>query len=156
MKKTLAKRKNIRLNPEVYKSNIVQINMCTRNKKPLINGREVMNTVKDRIIALLHSREGVVYAYVIMPNHIHLLIFLGQWGSPGEYVRALKGNISAVLRNERGIHNVWQKGYYDHVMRSEEDVKVVAEYIVNNPLRKELVDDRRDYVWYGSDIFEFD
>ena len=46
------------------------------------------------------------------------------------------------------------KGYYEHVLRREEDTMNVARYIFNNPVRKELVDDFRKYKSLGS--FEFD
>jgi len=40
---------------------------------------------------------------------------------------------------------LWQRGFYDHALRKEEDVQKVAEYIVNNPVRMGLVEDWRNY-----------
>jgi putative transposase len=39
----------------------------------------------------------------------------------------------------------WQRGFYDHVLRKEEDTRAVAEYIINNPVRAGLVKTWRDY-----------
>ena len=49
---------------------------------------------------------------------------------------------------------LWQINYYEHVLRKAEDTKGVAYYIFNNPVRKGLVEDFKDYAFLGS--FEFD
>ncbi len=44
---------------------------------------------------------------------------------------------------------LWQRSYYDHVLRGEEDTEDVAEYIWNNPVRAGLVTDRDSYPFWG-------
>jgi len=48
----------------------------------------------------------------------------------------------------------WQRGFYDHVLRREEDILVHLRYIAENPVRRGLVDDWRDYGFTGSDVFD--
>ncbi|NEP14968.1 MAG: transposase [Symploca sp. SIO2C1] len=82
-------------------------------------------------------------AFVLMPNHLHGIIVLTEQaiatrkhhGLP-EVVRGLK-TFSArrinQLRNNRGVP-VWQRGYYEKVIRNEQSLQNIREYIINNPL----------------------
>ncbi len=47
-----------------------------------------------------------------------------------------------------------QRDFYDHVLRREEDILVHLRYIAENPVRRGLVDDWRDYGFTGSDVFD--
>ena len=47
-------------------------------------------------------------------------------------------NASKAIRQHYGDVTVWQRGYYDHVIRNQEDYVALAEYIQTNPLRWEL------------------
>ena len=51
---------------------------------------------------------------------------------------------------------LWQPGYYDRVLRQNEDARWVARYIVNNPVRAGLVVSPRDYPFLGSDVWTMD
>jgi putative transposase len=44
----------------------------------------------------------------------------------------------------------WQKGFYDHIIRKHEDLSTQVRYILDNPVRKELVASWRDYPFTGS------
>ena len=66
---------------------------------------------------------------------------------------------SSFAFKKRYKNSLWQRSYYDRVLRKEETLKEVAWYIMNNPVRKGLVDDYRSYAFLGSlliDIKEFD
>ncbi|BAU72594.1 Transposase [Metapseudomonas furukawaii] len=52
------------------------------------------------------------------------------------------------LRNRSG--RLWQKGFHDHALRSDEDVKTVARYVVANPLRAGLVERLADYPFWNA------
>jgi REP element-mobilizing transposase RayT len=56
---------------------------------------------------------------------------------------------------KRGYKNsLWQRSYYDRVLRTEETLEEVAWYIINNPVREGLVDDYRSYGFSGSLLFD--
>ena len=64
-----------------------------------------------------------------MPNHIHLIIIKNKTGkSISEDIRALKSVVSRAVGRP-----IWQKSFYDHIIRDEEDYLTKAEYIGNNP-----------------------
>jgi len=100
-------------------------------------------------IVFLHHYMDITYPgiriqqFVIMPNHIHFLIYRQQINtnpqiSLHEFINQLKGQAS----KKCGI-SLWQRGYYDHIIRTEDDMRMVMEYIQNNP-RKWTLD--REYV----------
>jgi putative transposase len=154
MKNQLPQRKNIRLSPEVYKNRIIHIIICTREKTPLFANKDIAYSVKRQILNLSRLKQVKIYAYVIMPDHIHLLVSLGVWATPGDYLRDIKGNLSTFLRKEFDLRNIWQKGFYDHVMRKDEDLNSTVEYILNNPVRSGEFSHWSNYPWCGSDVFK--
>ncbi|MBE5756393.1 MAG: transposase [Clostridiales bacterium] len=77
-------------------------------------------------------------SYVIMPNHIHLLLFIcsDENGRPmvaptiSRVINQLKGTISKQI----GV-SIWQKSFYDHVIRNNQDYEKHLQYIYENPMR---------------------
>ena len=68
-------------------------------------------------------------AYVIMPNHIHAIISIEE---------AQTITISRIINQYKGIvtkqlgYSIWQKSYYDHIIRNEKEYYKIIEYIQNN------------------------
>jgi putative transposase len=155
MQTTLNRRKNVRLKPEAYLGNgkVIHMTMCAKDKKPLFAASHIAAFLNQEVISISKASDVKIYAYVVMPDHLHVLASLGRWGTPGAYVKHLKGNLSEKLRTHFNLQNVWQRGFYDHVMRDEENVKQTAEYILNNPVRKGLAENWRKYPWCGSHVF---
>ena len=50
--------------------------------------------------------------------------------------------------------SLWQRSYHDHVLRKEEELEEAALYILNNPVRKGLVDDYKSHAFAGSSMFD--
>lgn len=84
--------------------------------------------------------------YVVMPNHIHLLIAIQQGPSgasrtpPPTSARAsqvIPMFISTLKRltNKTAGHALWQRGYYDHIIRSPDDYNTIWHYIDTNPAK---------------------
>ncbi|QZA81145.1 REP-associated tyrosine transposase [Deefgea piscis] len=79
-------------------------------------------------------------AFVVMPDHFHWLLILKE-GGLDSLLRRLKSTTAIELNkmNQQTGRQIWQKAYYDHAIRADEDVKAVARYIVANPIRAGLV-----------------
>ena len=77
--------------------------------------------------------------YAIMPNHVHILLHIDR--GIGRAMRA--PTVSNVINQLKGYvtkqigHSVWQKLFYDHVIRDDEDYRRAYQYIAMNPLRWE-------------------
>jgi len=94
-------------------------------------------------------------AWVLMPDHFHLLVALEPGGTLPKLMQRIKGVTSIAVGRERGSGGLWQDGYHDHAVRLEEGIRDVARYVIANPLRAGLVDSVGDYpfwdaVWVGS------
>lgn len=112
----------------------------------------------------IRGGEVSIPLYVIMPNHVHLIVVVscrdacdaslqgqetdrmdriqqGQEFGPqtknlGSVIRGIK---SAVTRfaNENNIPFAWQSRYHDHIVRNQDEMNRIAEYIETNPIRWE-------------------
>ena len=80
-----------------------------------------------------------------MPDHLHWLFVLNH-SLLSEVIRRVKGKSAYAVNRHRGYHaQVRQKGFHDHAIRREEDLKAIARYIIANPLRAGPVNRIGDY-----------
>jgi len=91
--------------------------------------------------------------YCFMPDHLHLLLVGEETSSLKDFVRVFKQRSSFYFRQKQNAP-LWQPSYYDHILRKEESLKGVARYILENPVRKGLVDNFKKYAFLGSMIFD--
>ena len=103
-------------------------------------------------------------AIVILPDHIHMIITPKIATDYPKIIRAIKynfsvgcdchrTNIGGLLRNEeqsnsrhkRGLTPIWQKRYYEHTIRDEKDYLRCLEYMKNNPIKHDLVENAKDW-----------
>lgn len=162
-------RKNLRIKDFDYKSeNIYFVTICSKNQECIFCNidDEITNVNFDVIdfnncihysnigmiiVKALESIETIYIGvklkeYVIMPNHLHLLIQITDEiennandidiskiiGSFKRFVTQLvnKGNKQKIV--------VWQKSFYEHIVRNEKDYNRILEYIIYNPYRWKL------------------
>jgi REP element-mobilizing transposase RayT len=77
-----------------------------------------------------HHPDVSLDAYVVMPNHVHAVLRID--GPPlGLVVATFKAAVTRVT----GVKGMWQRGYHDHVVRDEDDLARIREYIASNPIR---------------------
>ena len=92
--------------------------------------------VQRHIEALPTHYECVqVQKYVIMPDHVHMVIFIGQNDgrkrpSMNQIMAAFKAGVSREIGK-----TIWQRSYYDHIIRDQQDYDEVWKYIDNNPVQ---------------------
>ena len=166
MEETLPKRKPLRMSHYDYSApGAYFLTFCTHNRKPFLSrivgaihespqtqltdcGRIVQEIIEN----LPDHLPVTIDQFVIMPNHIHLIAAITEEDmqraireSPlrsrsvmSKLIGYIKMNGSKAIRRRCGDMTVWQRGYYDHVIRNKEDYLALAEYIQTNPLRWEL------------------
>lgn len=84
-------------------------------------------------------------AWVIMPDHLHWLAILHE-ETLDALMRRIKSRSAIAINSVSGDSRpLWQKGYHDHAVRAEEDLRAMARYVVANPLRAGLVRSLGDY-----------
>ena len=94
-----------------------------------------------------------ITAYCFMPDHAHLLcIALSDASDLVAFVAAAKQQTA--YRFSKSIQGrLWQKGFYDHVLRDDDQTLAVVRYIVTNPVRAGLTTGIGDYPFCGSDAY---
>jgi putative transposase len=129
------------------------LTICTLDKNPHLTDKRLAGKLSEILAESVHKNGFVLYAYCFMPDHLHLLLVGEETASLGAFVREFKQKSGYYFRRVSG-HTLWQRSYYDHVLRKEESLNEVALYILNNPVRKGLVNDLRDYSCLGSSVFD--
>ena len=101
----------------------------------------------DSLIRALDRRGPYrVIAYCLMPDHVHCLVDSGEGDmSLSAWVRNLKGLATKLIRPLAGKPPLWQRGFYDHIVRSDESIPALAEYVIHNPVRAGLVETAEAY-----------
>ncbi len=151
----LPKRTHPRLkNFDYSKNGLYFLTICVKNKKELfcdIVGRDVPDApniflsktgkIVEKYIHTINNANSItVEKYVIMPDHIHLLIFIdntdGVLGTSRPTHSRLSRTVSGFKRlcNKELGRNIWQTSFYDHIIRNEEDYKIHYRYIEDNPV----------------------
>jgi putative transposase len=104
---------------------------------------------KETIEAILEQtrarHQARVYAYVLMPEHIHLLINEPPFILVAQFLKALKQITSRKLRGDHP--QFWQPRYYDSNIRGETARSEVIRYIHRNPVKRGLVASAGQYRW---------
>lgn len=99
--------------------------------------------VKTSILNIPILYKGVsIDQYVIMPNHIHIIVALSQESRHGSLpLQDVIGRLKSFttykynqLNKKNGLI-LWQRNFYEHVIRNEQALDEIREYIINNPLK---------------------
>ena len=83
-----------------------------------------------------------------MPDHVHLILSFRHIGPDGRQIAAptplpkVIQQMKRIASKQAGV-SLWQKGFYDHVIRNDEDLTNVRRYIRNNPLK--WIEERTDH-----------
>jgi putative transposase len=102
------------------------------------------------LLELRSKSKTKIFVYCLMPDHLHLLLTPGEnHASVPKFMQIFKGKTTHVFWKFGFKGRLWQKSYYDHVMRSYEDVHETAKYILNNPVRKNMVTEISEYPFSG-------
>ena len=162
----LLKRKPTRLrNYDYSKPGAYFITICAQNRRCIFSDiivgaihespvlkLKTYGIIADNVIKKLNSRFDVeISKYVIMPNHIHMLIVI----TDSEILRAIresplrgrslvskvigymKMNISKEIHKINPDEKLWQRSFHDHIIRNQKDYDMIWEYIDTNVLRWE-------------------
>jgi len=89
--------------------------------------------------------------YVLMPDHIHLFVSSApEAPSLSAWIKSLKNALSKTLRQQQVPAPHWQKGFFDHVLRSDESLAEKWLYVSANPVRAGLVKQTEDWPFQGE------
>jgi REP element-mobilizing transposase RayT len=115
-----------------------------------LNQEPVARLVAESIKSGSADGRYELYAWVVMPNHVHVL--LGAHRSLGEITRLLKGRTARetnLLLGRTG-RPFWQNESYDHCVRSRREFHQIKRYIERNPVKAGFVIRESDWRWSSA------
>lgn len=121
------------------------ITTVTQGRRPAFRDFRSARLLVDEM--RLSEQEALVesLAWVIMPDHLHWLPVL-RAASLATLLERIKARSTQAINRELGSSGqLWQRGYHDRAMRRDEDLQVMARYIVANPLRAGITPKLADY-----------
>jgi putative transposase len=144
-------RRPIRLShPDYLGCRLYFITFCCLQRKQVFLDHNLCSRFLSDLRAESPRQAFAVPAYCLMPDHVHLLV---QGLQPScdlsWFVNAVK-QASGFHIKQQTCFPVWQRFFYDHILRSQESSEAVAWYIWMNPVRAGICVDFRDYPYSGS------
>jgi len=130
---------------------------------PLLGTARARNLFVQALDKIRQRYEFRLLGYVVMPNHVHLLISESPKASPSMVLKVLKQRVSRDLRKRKrpapgqlrfsfpegpgNLPRFWQPRFYDFNVWSKTKVREKLEYMHANPVTKKLVDHPKDWPW---------
>ena len=128
------------------------VTAVTHDRQCYFDDGRLVRVVVRAIRALAEGGLADSHAFVVMPDHFHWLVTL-RAGTLSALMGRAKGSSARQINLLLGRSGapVWQRGFHDHALRGDEDVRAIARYIVANPLRAGLVRAIGDYPWWDAE-----
>ncbi len=138
-------------NPFIY-----FITICSYEKNKTFVNSDTVSEMLKHLEKSADKHNVQVLAYCFMPDHVHLLV--GSNDAEGNLINFIKDFKQKTGYEFKKKHDVslWQKSFYDHILRKEESVIDLVRYIFNNPVRKGLVTEFKKYPFLGSMVVDID
>ena len=126
------------------------LTLCTYQRRALLANR-TSHECFDKFCHLAANRGVFVGRYVLMPDHIHLFAQItANSTSLSLWLKALKNALSKNWRTEGIASPHWQKGFFDHVLRSADLFEQKWDYVAANPVRAGLAAVTEDWPFQGK------
>ena len=130
---------------------IYHVTLVTKNRTPLFLDFDAACVAARCFQDATILDDSAMLAWVLMPDHAHCLLQLGEHDSLPALVTRLKcasaRNANEVLRRKGAV---WGRAYHEHAVREEAKVVPIARYLVRNPLRAGLVTRLGDYPFWNA------
>ena len=127
---------------------------CDRRRRVFTSGKRA----RWFIDALRHeafAHRFVIYAYCAMPDHVHFLAHgLEASSDLLKFVSSLKQRTGFEFEKQMGF-SLWQKKFYDRILRPRDPVLAAAVYIWMNPVRKGICRNAKAYPYSGSFVLDW-
>jgi putative transposase len=152
----LPQRKRIRLHPQRYVGiQMYFITFCCWRRRPVFTDAALAAWMIEKLRSAARAERFDVHAFCVMPDHFHALI-AGSEGSCDllAFAKKLKQTTAHAYQRSFG-GTLWQKRFYDHILRPNDNALAIAGYIWRNPVRQGLCTDMRDYPHSGSFVIDW-
>ena len=128
---------------------------CYR-RRPNFNSPDVYDLFPVCLEDMRRRFDLRIYGYVVMPEHVHLLLSEPEQDTLADATHYLKLSFTKRLHSQRpGTGSFWQKRYYDRNVRNAAEFTVKLRYLHRNPVKRGLVKDAKDWRWSSFRHYAF-
>ena len=148
--------RRIRLERTAYSQEgaICSVTITTRGRALVFASAPVASAAVDVLTECASRTHVPVYGYCVMPDHVHLVLGPSSTCDIITFVGQFK-NLTQRAAWRLGVSGAfWQPRFWDHFLRRDEDVEVAVRYVLNNPVRRGLVEQWLGYPFGGSLVFQ--
>jgi putative transposase len=148
------------------------ITFCTHRRLPVLDSSEFRDILQSQMLDMCRDQSVTILAFVIMPEHVHLVLVPPISMKMGLFVGELK-RVSAktllerlretqparlreyqVVRDKKTKLAIWQRRCFDHNCRNDTEVWKAVEYCHYNPVTRGLVKDPAEWKWSSHNWYE--
>lgn len=141
-----------RLSRIYVKDPIYFITVATWNRQHILADDKIVAILTREFEGALNQHKWAVGSYVIMPDHVHFFCTPGpQAVTLSRFMGSWKEWTAKAMKRELGLPGkVWQREFFDHLLRSDESYSEKWLYVQENPVRAGLVSKAEDWKYQGS------
>jgi putative transposase len=126
------------------------VTCCTYRRRPHLANDRLHDAVAKFSKRAQNDFGIAVGRYVILPDHLHFFVALPSDIKLGDWVGTLKRLLARSLEISGSADPIWQRGFFDHVLRSRESYSAKWNYVRENPVRAGLVKNADDWPFCGE------
>jgi REP element-mobilizing transposase RayT len=127
------------------------VTACAHERLPCLTHESIAPCLVKELRRAADTTEWLIGLYVVMPDHVHLLCGPQHMdaASLSRFMALWKGRTS-LAAGRLGHPRIWQKGFFDHLLRQHESYAERFEYVRNNPVRAGLCAQAHAWPWMGE------
>jgi putative transposase len=133
----------------LYVPNAIYFITCvTRERQPILANEPSIELLRETMRRVREIHPFQMRAYAFMHDHLHLLIFVADGTSISRIMHSIQRNFTVNYKKAHGLTEsvkMWQRGFWDHVIRDERDFANHFHYIHYNPVKHGYVSRPEDY-----------
>src|SRR5919109_3768080 len=133
------------------------ISSSTDQKQQLLQSDRMASLFVDVLLHYRQQKKYLLHEFVVMPDHFHLLITLGEV-TLERAIQFIKGGFSYRAKHELGFRReIWQTSFHDHRVRDADEYGEFRKYIHENPVKRHLCRTPEEYPYSSANgKFELD
>jgi putative transposase len=129
------------------------LTFCTFCRNRYFEDEQLVVLVEEQLSRTTTEYQFAKLAYCYMPDHLHMLLAgVRDDASLIPCVEVMRQRSSRAAKAAQGIR-LWQDGYFERVLRDDDQLEIAAQYIFDNPVRAQLVRSATDWPYSGGRLF---
>jgi putative transposase len=135
----------------VRQAGVYFVTTDTWQRRVLFKDPNLAEIVVDQLLQCRDKGLCQLHAFVLMPDHLHLLLTPDEDASLEKAMQMIKGGSSFRIKKELQYHfPIWHEGFHDRWMRGQDEYQPRLNYIVQNPVAAKLASTASEYAWSSA------